>query len=116
MSPGAVRFVNERFYFIDDPIHCLLSRAVNGAGKGIPVIRAVFAQTVVSRVRTFHADDNDFFVPVIQKIFHTPAFAIGRVRIIKQIVPVEHIHDGIPFFGFIIIVGQINMQPAVLAG
>ena len=73
----------------------------------------VFAEPFLTIVAAFDADHDHFLAPAVQEIFQSPGFSVGGIFVAVQVVAVEEVHDGIPFPGFEIIVGKIDVQRPV---
>ena len=113
VGKGAVVFVNVWLQLTHHPIHVYASLAPDLAQFGILVADGrVLDEAAVALGVAFHADDDQVFFAFGHVFVHAPGFAEGGILVEEDIVPVEHIHDGIPALGFFFVrFRQIDVSP-----
>ena len=111
---GSVVPVDHGLDLIYDPFQRLISlHRQRPEGCGGSWVRQVLLQPLVANMAALHAHDDHLLVPAIQEGFQPPAFAVGSVAVIKQVVPVKEIHHRVALAGLVVILRQINVQGTV---
>ena len=111
---GAVIFIDIRFEGIDHPVHHHVSLAPDLAMLGIFIGHgSVLNQAAVALVVALHGHNDQVLGILLQILGHAPGFTEGGILVKEYIVPVEHIHDGIPLVRVLVIVlRQPDIGPA----
>ena len=96
----------EGFY---KPIHVLFTPAADFLSAHHKIKRRILRQTAVTFVVALRRGDDKPCARTVEIFRKPPAFAVRGFLIGKQIVPVEHVHNGIPVLYAVVTVGQINI-------
>ena len=63
----------------------------------------ILRQPAVALMVALHTHDNELLSGALHVVVHAPGLAEGRVLVKENVMPVEHVHDGIPPVGFFVV-------------
>ena len=104
VGQGAEMLVDVGLQLIYHPVHGGAAPAPDLPQLGIfKGHRGILRQPAVALMVALHAYDDQLLSGALHVVVHAPGFAEGRVLVKENVMPVEHVHDGIPPVGFFVV-------------
>ena len=104
---GPIVLVDVGLQGLDQPVHIDIALALDLAVLGVLISEGgILDQALVALVVALHTDDDQFLLALLHEAVHAPGFSEGGILIEKDIVSVEHIHDGVALLRFLLIGGR----------